>query len=206
MVLAETRTLTFLILFKLSVRNISWKLLPLEDIFVVAVPLFVLFGLGTESRCHFENFMYMKTSWKCLISRSNNANITFLLVSTHKISILANCWVVLMAWKRSFIKLLLPGPNGNSEGSEITLIWNCPCNFVFNIGDSRINFVLELLLLKVGFKIKLLKKPPDLKETWGQSYNFCLNWSFLILKQNGIKVASTKISKSLHVSHNYHIC
>ena len=111
-----------------------------------------------------------------------------------------------MAWKRSFIKLLLPGPNGNSEGSEITLIWNCPCNFVFNIGDSRINFVLELLLLKVGFKIKLLKKPPDLKETWGQSYNFCLNWSFLILKQNGIKVASTKISKSLHVSHNYHIC
>ena len=85
--------------------------------------------------------------------------------------------------KGSFMKLLLPGPNGNSEGSEITLIWNCPCNFVFNIADSRINFVLELLLLKVGFKIKLLKKPPDLKETWDQSYNFCLKWSFLILKQ-----------------------
>ena len=81
------------------------------------------------------------------------------------------------------MKLLLPGPNGNSEGSEITLIWNCPYNFVFNIGDSRINFVLELLLLKVGFKIKLLKKPPDLKETWDQSYNICLKWSFLILKQ-----------------------
>ena len=59
MVLAETGTLTFLILFTLSVRNISWKLLPLEDIFVVAVPLFVLFGPGTESRYHFENLMYM---------------------------------------------------------------------------------------------------------------------------------------------------
>ena len=58
-------------------------------------------------------------------------------------------------------------------------------------------------LLKMSIKHNK-KRIPLLKRTWGESNNFCLKWSFFIIKQNGIYKKLQKITFQPQLT--YFIC